>query len=91
MPDDLPTYLWGDTIRLRLMVEHEVNLTDVWAIFRKEGETFEFWLKLPDSYNQRLMEWHGGRRISEVTLEAKVDRSHQLPGDYVLMAVRGTH
>ena len=90
MPDDIPTYLWGDTIRLRMEVEHEENLVAVWAIFRKEGETFEFWLRLRTSYNLRLMEWHGERRISEVILESTVDRSNQLPGTYDLMAVRAT-
>jgi hypothetical protein len=88
MPNDIPTYLWGDTIRLRMEVEHEENLVAVWAIFRKEGETFEFWLRLRTSYNLRLMEWHGERRISEVILESTVDRSNQLPGTYDLMAVR---
>ena len=89
MPDDIPTYLWGDTIRLRMEVEHEENLVAVWAIFRKEGETFEFTLRLRTSFNLRLMEWHGKRRISEACLEGEV-RLDTLPGDYELVAVRGT-
>jgi hypothetical protein len=91
VPDDaLPTYLWGDTIKLRMEIEHEANMTDVWAIFRKEGDTPEFRLTLPDSYALHLVEWHGVKRISQVTLESKVDRADHLPGDYVLVAVRGT-
>lgn len=39
---------------------------------------------------QRLMEWQGERRISQVVLEAEVDRANQLLGDHDLMAVRGT-
>ena len=90
MPDDaLPTYLWGDTIRLRMEIEHEANLAHVWAVFRKEEDTFEFELNLPGSHALHLMEWQGARRISQATLEANVERAYQLPGDYVLMAVRG--
>jgi hypothetical protein len=52
-------------------------------------EYFEFWLKLQNSYDLSLIEWHGEKRISQVLLEAEVDRANQLPGDYELMAVRG--
>jgi hypothetical protein len=92
MPDDaLPTYLWGDTISLRMEIEHEANMSHVWAIFRKEGDTFEFQLHLSDRYDSlRLTEWQGARRLSQVTLESEVERANQLPGDYVLVAVRGT-
>jgi hypothetical protein len=79
--------LVGDTITLRLEVEHEINLADVHAIFRRQGDTFEVWLRLRE-YGLTLMEWQGERRISEVILEAEVD-SNKLPGDYELIAVRG--
>ncbi len=91
MPDDaLPTYVWGDTIRFRIEIEHEVNLAHVWAVFRKERDTFEFEVNLPGPHALRLMEWQGVRRISQATLEARVERAHQHPGDYLLIAVRGT-
>ena len=91
MPDDaLPTYLWGDTIRLRMEVEHEENFDTVWAVFHKEGSTFEFTLRLREPYDLRLKEWHGERRISEVILESLVDRANQIPGTYDLVAVQAT-
>ena len=32
---ELPVYVPGDTIRLRLRITHEVNLGSVWAVFRR--------------------------------------------------------
>jgi hypothetical protein len=87
MPDDIPTYWRGDTITLRLEIQHEINLADVHAIFRRQGDTYELWLRLRE-YGQSLMEWRGDSRISEALLEVEV-RSDTLPGDYDLIAVRG--
>ena len=86
MPDDIPTYWRGDRITLRLEIEHEVNLAGVHAIFRRQGDTYEVWLRLVEG-GLILAEWRGDRRISEAFLEFKV-RSDTLPGDYELIAVR---
>jgi hypothetical protein len=40
MPDDTPTYWWGDVIGLRIEIQHEINLSDVRAVFRRRGDTF---------------------------------------------------
>ena len=88
MPDDIPAYWRGDRITLRLEVEHEVNLARVHAIFRRKGDTYEVWLRLVEG-GLILTEWRGASRISEAFLEGEV-RLDTLPGDYELVAVRGT-
>ena len=88
MPDDTPTYWWGDTIRLRIEIQHDINLSDVRAFFRRRGDTLELSLELRGSDHLRLMEWRREERISEAFLEAEVN-DDQLPGDYDLVAVRG--
>ena len=57
MPDDTPTYWWGDTIGLRMEIQHEINLSDVRAVFRRRGDTLELRLELRGSNHLRLMEW----------------------------------
>ena len=88
MPDDTPTYWWGDTIGLRMEIQHEINLSDVRAVFRRRGDTLELSLELRGSNHLRLMEWRREERISEAFLEAEVN-DDKLPGDYDLVAVRG--
>ena len=88
MPDDTPTYWWGDKIGLRIEIQHEINLSDVRAVFRRRGDTLELSLELRGSDHLRLMEWRREERISEAFLEAEVN-DDQLPGDYDLVAVRG--
>src|SRR3712207_3034903 len=87
MPDDTPTYWWGDAIGLRIGIRHEINLSDVRAVFRRRGDTFELSLELRGSDRLRLMEWRREERISEALLEAEVN-DDLLPGDYDLVAVR---
>ena len=88
MPDDTPTYWWGDTIGLRIEIQHEINLSDVRAVFRRRDDTVELSLELQASNHLRLMEWRREERISEAFLEAEVN-DDKLPGDYDLVAVRG--
>src|SRR5215203_5026496 len=89
MPENLPTYLIGDTIRLTLEIEHEVNLKDVWANFRQreaaeETRVFGIFLK-----ENTLIAWHGEGRCSEVILEKQVQRADPPAGEYDLVDVRG--
>ena len=37
----MPAYIPGDTIRLRLDIEHQANLTEVWAVLRRQAEPGE--------------------------------------------------
>ena len=46
MPDDTPTCWWGDKIELRIEFQHEINLSDVRAVFRRRGAIFELSLEL---------------------------------------------
>jgi hypothetical protein len=87
MPDDTPTYWWGDKIGLRIEIQHEINLSDVRAVFRRRGDTLEASLELRGPDHLRLLEWRREERISEALLEAEVN-DDQLPGDYDLVAVR---
>jgi hypothetical protein len=89
MPEDLPTYLIGDTIRLRLEIEHEVNLKDVWANFRQRGAAEEpqvFGISLKEI---TMIAWHGEGRYSEAILEKQVKRADPPSGEYELVDVRG--
>jgi hypothetical protein len=89
MPDDTPTYWWGDMIRLRIEIQHEINLSDVRAIFRRRGDTsLELSLESRGPDHLRLMEWRREERISEALLEAQIN-DNTLPGEYDLVAVRG--
>jgi hypothetical protein len=88
MPDDTPTYWWGDTIGLRMEIQHEINLSDVRAVFRRRDDTLELSLELRGSNHLRLIEWRREERISEAFLEAEVN-DDKLPGDYDLIAVKG--
>ena len=89
MPDELPTYLLGDTIRLELAIEHEVNLKDVWANFRRRGAAegpSEFGIFLKEIALDR---WLVERRRSKAILEKLVQRSGPPAGEYQLVDVRG--
>lgn len=88
MTDDIPTYWCGDTIGLRLEIQHEINFSDVRAVFRRRGDTFELSLELRGPNHLRLMQWRREERISEALLEAEVN-DELPPGDYELVAVRG--
>ena len=88
MPDDTPTYWYGDTIGLRLEIQHEINLSDVRAVFRRRRDTFELSLDLRGPNHLRLMQWRKEERISEALLEAEVN-DELPPGDYDLVAVTG--
>jgi hypothetical protein len=88
MTDDTPTYWCGDTIGLRLEIQHEINFSDVRAVFRRRGDTFELSLELQGPNHLRLMQWRREERISEALLEAEVN-DELPPGDYELVAVRG--
>ena len=89
MPEDLPTYLIGDTIRLRLEIEHEVNLKDVWANFRQRGAAEEPQVFGISSKQITMVAWHGEGRCSEVILEKEVKRADPPSGEYELVDVRG--
>ncbi len=88
--EEQPVYLPGDKIRLRLRATHEVNLGNVWAIFRKLPERVEALgnphITLPGSHY--LLSRAGAVRASEVYFETEVSRDRHLPGDYELEAVR---
>ncbi len=94
MDTSIPTYYPGDTIRLRLRLEHEVNLIDVWASFEKEVgaaplRQIVFPFKLRNADNLRLLDRAGPQMISEVVLEALVVKGQTLPGTYKLFDVHG--
>jgi len=89
MPEDLPTYLTGDTIRLTLEVQHEVNLKDVWANFRQREAAEEPQVFGISSKQITMVAWHGEGRCSEVILEKEVKGADPPSGEYELVDVRG--
>jgi len=87
----LPTYLWGDVIRLTTEVEHAGNLGDAWAVFtrvdeqgRTHGPTF-----MVDAVSVQEIRRYEDRTVSTVVLEGRVLREHHIPGVYELTAVHG--
>jgi hypothetical protein len=91
---DIPTYFPGDTIKLRLKFQHEVQLIDMWANFEKQEEVstlahFRFTAKLRSPSNLRQLDRVGAQMISETILEAVVRKNDPLPGIYELSEVRG--
>jgi hypothetical protein len=94
MYSDIPTYYPGDLIKLRLRLQHEVNLVAVWANFEKQEEVtaltrFQFTAKLRHQDDLRQVDRAGAQMISEAVLQASVSKGSPLPGEYVLSAVRG--
>ncbi len=91
---NIPTYLPGDVVRLKLEFQHETNLADVWATFEKEEEVatlthFRFTASLRHPEDLRQLNRDGFRRISEVCLEASVFKDRPLTGNYELIGVFG--
>lgn len=95
--DNIPIYFPGDTIRLRLRLEHEGRLANVWAAFERETEeevrslrdvVWTLSMLNPDSL--RLLDRTGTQLVSEVLLEGSVLDGKPLPGTYSLIAVNGT-
>ena len=89
--EEQPVYLPGDSISLRLRVSHEVNLGNVWAVFRRLPERkrkvlADPYITLPGKHY--ALSRAGAVRASEVFFETEVSREHHLPGDYELEAVR---
>ena len=70
---------WGDTIGLRIEIQHEINLSNVRAVFRRRGAIFELGLGLRGSDHLRLMEWRREEKISEALLEAEVNDRGNYP------------
>ena len=91
----MPAYIPGDTIRLRLDIEHQANLTEVWAVLRRQAEPGETDHPLRLSLTGALVEephprvWEQLRRHGTLLFEAEVSRRHFLPGEYELEAVQG--
>jgi hypothetical protein len=88
--EEQPVYLPGDKICLRLRAAHEVNLGNVWAVFRKppgRGETSDgSYITVPGKHYP--LSRAGAVRASEVYFEVEISRDQHLPGDYELEAVR---
>jgi hypothetical protein len=91
--EEQPVYLPGDRIRLRLRTAHEVNLGNVWAVFRR--------VVVPENGGRATGDRHitlAGKpyplsraeavRASELHFEIVVSRDLHPPGDYELEAVR---
>jgi hypothetical protein len=91
--EEQPVYLPGDRIRLRLRTAHEVNLGNVWAVFRRvavpegggraKGDTY---ITLAGKHYP--LSRAEAVRASEVHFEIEVSRDLHPPGDYELEAVR---
>ena len=87
----MPTYWRGDTIRLKLEVEHDFNIGDAWAVFlqREESEgasRFPLALELSEIEEVRRVD---SVMTSTVLFEITVSRKNSLPGEYDLDTVRG--
>jgi hypothetical protein len=90
---ELPVYLPGDRICLRLRAAHEVNLGSVWAVFRRVVVVPETGEASGDPYltlagKHYPLSRAGAIRASEVRFEIEVSRDKHLPGDYELDSVR---
>jgi hypothetical protein len=87
---ELPVYLPGDTLCLRLRISHRVNLGGIWAVFRRLPERGEVsgdpYVTLPGKHYR--LSRAGQIRTSEVYFEVEVSRDRHLPGDYELEALR---
>ena len=91
MADELPIYLPGDTIRFQVEVEHNFNLGDAGAVFRRreqEEEANPFRLPL-DATEIEEVGRVGTKITSTVVFEATVTRHNSLPGEYDLETIRG--
>ncbi len=88
--EEWPVYLPGDKICLRLRAAHEVNLGNVWAVFRRlsewRRESGDPYITLPGKHY--TLSRAGAVRASEVCFEIEVCRDRHLPGEYELEAVR---
>lgn len=90
----MPIYLPGDTIRLKLKVEHEANLVGLWAEFEKKEDVpvlkhHMFAVRLRDRNDLRQLDRNGAHMISEAILKAPVSKDDPLPGIYELYEVHG--
>lgn len=96
MDRNTPIYFPGDTIRLKLRLEHEGTLAEVWAAFERDTEkdvrslrdvVWTLRMRAPDSL--RLLDRAGTRMVSEVLLESSVLDGKPVPGTYRLTEVNG--
>ncbi len=89
-PQEMPTYLIGDPIRVRVLVRHDaVNLKEVRAVFVAQGTALANPPRVelkgrPEGPPGRQ---EGTRRVSVVTLSGRADRERGRSGDYLLQEI----
>jgi hypothetical protein len=91
MPEDLPSYLPGDTISFRVELEHDFNLGDAGAVFYRQEEqegTDPVPLELSASEIAEISR-DGTTIVSSVIFEVELTRENHLPGEYELGAIVG--
>lgn len=89
MATDPPTYLPGDTITLRLKLEHNMNIGDSWARFAllgQDGMATDVSFQM-DAQEIEVVAYDGVRRTSCITFAVTVTRTSTPPGVYELAKI----
>lgn len=90
MSDERMTYLPGDTIIFKTELEHNFNLGDSWAVFRRreDSEGQEEFRMLLDAKEIQEFRRVDPDIVSSITFELEVSHRNSIPGVYDLESIR---
>jgi hypothetical protein len=83
MPDKLPVYLPGDTINFTVELDHDLNIGDGWAAFRRHPQEGEATGPIRLEVNAQAVEERGGKlEVAErLTLPTEEPATYRWEGD----------